>query len=189
VASRPDPRRSRQFLAGWLVAVFAVSALRDLRLLSVAALLSLFLLRRGLRRNLWRTARSVLPVTLGLSLASLLFLRVAGGAWPALEPFVALALRTGVIGFLTFSVLDRVDLLRALAPYPALSRLLVVILAQIHTLRLVATESRDGLRSRLPRRPGPLDLVRNAGGITAVLFTLAARNARDISDAMRSRGF
>lgn len=189
MVSRPDPRRSRLLLAAWLAAVFAVSALRDLRLLSVAALLSLFLLRRGLRRNLWRTARSVLPVTAGLSLASILFLRAAGGAWPPLEPFAVLALRTGVMGFLTFSVLDRVDLLRALAPYPALSRLLAVTLAQIHALRLVATESREGLRSRLPRRPGLLDLVRNAGGITAVLFTLSARNARDISDAMRSRGF
>lgn len=189
MASRSDPHRSRQLLAAWLVAVFAVSALRDLRLLSVAALLSLFLLWRGLLRNLWRTARSVLPVTAGLSLASILFLRLASGAWPVLEPFVALALRTGVIGFLTFSVLDRVDLLRALAPYPAISRLLAVVLAQIHALRLVATESREGLRSRLPRRPGLLDLVRNAGGITAVLFTLSARNARDISDAMRSRGF
>jgi len=94
-----------------------------------------------------------------------------------------------VIGFLTFSVLDRIDLLRALSPYPALSRLLVVTLAQIHALRLVVTESREGLRSRLPRRPAPLDLVRNAGGITAVLFTLATRNARDVADAMRSRGF
>jgi len=189
VASRPDPGRSRQLLCAWLVAVFAVSALRDLRALSAAALLSLLLLGRGRRRNLWRTVRSVAPVTVGLALASVLFLRVAGGAWPPLEPFVALALRTCVMGFLTFSVLDRVDLLRALAPYATLSRLLAVTLAQIHALRLVATESRDGLRSRLPRRPGLVDLVRNAGGITAVLFTLATRNARDIADAMRSRGF
>jgi len=189
MASKPDPRRSRRLLCAWLVTVLAVSGLRDLRAVSVAALLSLLLLRRGLRRNLWRSARSVVPATVGLSLASIVYLRVAGSAWPPLGPFVALVLRTGVIGFLTFSVLDRVDLLRALAPYPALSRLLVVTLAQIHALRLVVTESRDGLRSRLPRRPGPLDLVRNAGGITAVLFTLASRNARDIADAMRSRGF
>lgn len=189
MASASDPRRSRQLLCAWLAAVFAVSALRDLRALAAAALLSLLLLRRGLRRSLWRTARSVLPITVGLSLASAVFLRVAGGGWPPFEPFAALALRTGVMGFVTFSVLDRVDLLRALAPYPSLSRLLVVILAQIHALRLVATESRDGLRSRLPRRPGPLDMVRNAGGITAALFALSARNARDITDAMRSRGF
>ena len=62
-------------------------------------------------------------------------------------------------------------------------------LAQIHALRLLATESRQGLRSRMPRRPGLLELLRGVSGITAALFTLSARNARDISDAMRSRGF
>jgi cobalt/nickel transport system permease protein len=189
VASRLDPLRGRQLLAAWVVAVFAVSALRDLRTLGAAVLLSLLLLRRGLWRNLRRTARSILPVAVGLSLVSLVFLRLAGGTWPPLEPFAALALRTGVMGFLTFSVLDRVDLLRAVAPYPTLSRLLVVTLAQIHALRLVVTESREGLQSRLPRRPGLLDLIGKAGGITAALFTLATRNARDIGDAMRSRGF
>jgi cobalt/nickel transport system permease protein len=86
-------------------------------------------------------------------------------------------------------VLERVDLLGALAPYPTLARLLVVTLGQIHALRLVLTESRDGLRSRLPRRPRALDVLRNAGGITAVLLAISARNARDVSDAMRSRGF
>jgi len=189
VASSPDPRRSQALLVAWLVAVFALSAVGDVRVLSAAGLLAAAVFWRGLGRCFGRTLRSVVPVTVGLSGFSLAWLRLLGGEWPPLEPFAALALRAGVIGFVTFSVLDRVDLLRALARFPALSRLLVVTLAQIHALRLVATESRDGLRSRLPRRPGALDLVRNAGGITAVLFTLAARNARDIGDAMRSRGF
>ena len=189
MASRPDPRRGRWLLAGWLAAAFAVSALRDLRWLGAAALLAALLFRRGLWRHLGRTLRAVLPVTAGLSGVSLLVLRLATGAWPPLEPYAALALRTALIGFLTFSVLARVELLRALAPYPTATRLLVVTLAQIHALRLLATESRDGLRSRLPRRPGALDVVRNAGGITATLFALSARNARDIGEAMRSRGF
>lgn len=189
MASRPDPRRSQLLLAAWLVAVFALSAGRDLRILAAAGLLAALAFRRGLWRSLRRTLRSVVPVTVGLSALSLGWLRLVDGAWPPLEPFAALALRAGVMGFVTFAVLDRVHLLPALAPFPALSRLLVVTLAQIHALRLLATESRDGLRSRLPRRPGVLDLVRGASGITAALFTLSARNARDISDAMRSRGF
>jgi len=31
--------------------------------------------------------------------------------------------------------------------------------------------------------------VHGAGGVTAAMFTLSARNAREISEAMRSRGF
>jgi cobalt/nickel transport system permease protein len=189
VASSADPRWSRQLLALWLVAIFAISASRDPRLLGGAALVAGLLFRRGLGRSLLRTLRSVVPVTAGLSLVSLGWLRLASGAWPPVEPFAALALRAAVIGFLTFSVLDRVALLGALAPYPVLSRLLVVTLAQIHALRLLSTESLQGLRSRLPRRPGALDLLRGAGGITAALFTLSARNAREITEAMRSRGF
>jgi cobalt/nickel transport system permease protein len=189
VAPRPDPRRSRALLVAWLAAVFAISAARDLRVLGAAALLAGALLWRGLPRALWRTLRSVVPVTAGFSLASLLWLRLLQGAWPPLAPFAALALRTALIGFLGFSVLARVDLLGALAPWPVASRLLVVTLAQIHALRLLATESLQGLRSRLPRRPGVLDVARNAGGLTAALVALAGRNARDIADAMRSRGF
>jgi cobalt/nickel transport system permease protein len=189
VASRPDPRRDRLLLAGWLVAAFAISALRDAGLLAAVALAAAAVFWRGLPRALGRTLRSVVPVTAVLTACSLGWLRLLGGAWPPLEPFAALALRAAVIGFVTFSVLDRVHLLGALAPYPTLSRLLVVTLAQIHALRLLATESRQGLRSRLPRRPGALDLLRGSGGITAALFTLSARNAREISDAMRSRGF
>jgi cobalt/nickel transport system permease protein len=189
VASRLDPARSRRLLAAWLVAIFAISASRDLRVLTGAGALAGLVFWRGLGRNLGRTLRSTVPVTAGLSLASLAWLRAAGGDWPPVEPFAALALRAGVMAFVTFSVLDRVDLLRALAPFPTLSRLLVVTLAQIHALRLLSTESLQGLRSRMPRKPGLLDLVRGASGITAALFTLSARNARDISDAMRSRGF
>lgn len=184
-----EARRGRRLLAAWLAGAFALSALRDPGALLAAALAALLLFRRGAAGNLARTAKAVLPLTLGLSAASAVFQRLAGGAWPDPGPYAALVLRTGVIGFTTFSVLDRVDLLGALAPYPTASRLLAVTLAQIHALRLLATESRDGLRSRLPRRPGALDLVRNAGGLTGTLFSLAVRNARDVSDAMRSRGF
>lgn len=189
MASRLDPRRSRLLLAAWVVAAFAISATRSALVLCGSALLVAVLFRRGLRRCLARTLRSVVPVTAALSALSLGWSRLSGGGWPPLEPFAALALRAGVTGLLTFAVLDRVDLLRALAPYPAASRLLVVTLAQIHALRLLATESLQGLRSRMPRRPGPLDLVRGAGGISAALFTLSARNAREVTDAMRSRGF
>jgi cobalt/nickel transport system permease protein len=189
VASRPDPRRDRLLLAAWLVAAFALSAVRDLAALGGAALVALVLLRRGAARNLRRTLRTVVPLTVTLAALSAVAVRLSAGAWPAPAPFAALALRAAVLGFLAFSVLDRVSLLGALAPWPTLSRLLVVTLAQIHALRLLVTESRDGLRSRLPRRPGALDLLRNAGGITAVLLALSARNARDVTDAMRSRGF
>jgi cobalt/nickel transport system permease protein len=183
-----DPRRERLLLAAGLGAVFAASALTDLGVLGLAWAAAALLLRRGLLRALGRVLRAVVPVTLALAAVSYGWLRLTGPA-PALAPFAALILRTSLVAFVTFSVLARVNLLRALMPWPTAARLVVLTLAQVHALRLVATESAEGLRSRLPRRPGALDVLRNAGGITAALLTLSIRNAREVSEAMRARGF
>lgn len=184
-----DPRASRALVLGWLAAAFAISALTDLRALAAAAAACLLVFHRGLLRNVRRAARSAVPISAGLSAVSWLFLFAVQRAPPDVEPFAALTLRTAVITYLTFAVLDRANLFRAFEPWPALMRLLVVTLAQIHALRLLANESLQGLRSRLVRKPGPRDVLRNAGGATAAMVTLSTRNAREISDAMRSRGF
>lgn len=190
MASRwTDPRASRALLAGWLAGAFAVSAVTDLRALAATGAAAALVFRRGLGRTLRRTVRSVVPITLGLSALSWAFRYAVDRAPPPVEPFAALALRTAVIALLTFAVLDRVDPFRALAPWPTLGRLLVITLAQIHALRLLATDSLQGLRSRLVRKPRARDAVRGAGGVTAAMFTLSARNAREITDALRSRGF
>lgn len=188
-SSTADGRRSRALLAAWLAAAFAVSAVQDPRALAAVAVAAALLFRRGLGRNLRRAARSVVPLSAGLAAVSWAFLAVARPGPAPLEPFVALALRATVIAFLTFSVLDRANLFRALEPWPTATRLLVVTLAQIHALRLLATDSREGLKSRLARKPGARDVIRGAGGVTAAMFTLSTRNAREIADAMRSRGF
>jgi cobalt/nickel transport system permease protein len=184
-----EPRRSQVILAGWMAGIFAVSALTEPSHLALAGAVAWVLLSDGALRAARRTLLAVVPLSGGLALASLAWLRLRDGAWPDGWPYAALVLRTAVIAFTTFSVLARVELLRALAPFPTATRLLVLTLAQIHALRLVAIESFQGLRSRLLRQPAALDVVRGAGGITAALFTLSMRNARDISDAMRSRGF
>jgi cobalt/nickel transport system permease protein len=190
---RPDPaaasRRDRALLAAWLVAAFAASAAREPATLAAASLLALAVLPRGAPAALRKLGRSVAPLTLALCAASAAWTRVAAGAWPPAAPFVALVLRACLVAFLGFQVLARVNLPRAFAPWPAASRLLAVTLAQIHALRLLATESALGLRSRLVRKPRARDVVRGAGAVTATLLTLSLRNARDVTDAMRSRGF
>lgn len=189
MASPPDPRSSRALLVAWVVAAFAISGTCDLRVLGVAAAAAALAFRRGIARTARRVLRSVVPVTAVLSVASWAWLWLVMERAPATGPFLAVGLRAVVMAFVTFAVLERVDLFRALAPWPTLTRLLVVTLAQIHALRLLATESLLGLRSRMPRKPGTVDVVRGAGGVSGALFTLSARNAREISDAMRSRGF
>lgn len=190
MAPRPaDPRRGRALLAGWALGVFAISAVADLRVLAAAAAAIMLLFRRGLGRSLRRAARSAVPAAVGLAAASWAFLAVVERPPPPLAPFAALALRAALIAFSTIAVLDRVNLFRALSPWPTATRLLVIAVGQIHALRLLAADSLQGLRSRLLARPRARDVLRGAGGITAALLGLSARNARDVSDAMRSRGF
>jgi cobalt/nickel transport system permease protein len=184
----PEPRRSQALLCAWAVSIFALSALTGLVALGVAAASAVLLFRRGALRELRRVAVTVVPLSLGLSAASWGWLWIQGRP-PPVAPFAALALRAALIAFVTFSVLRRADLLRAVAPFPAVARLLVLCLAQIHALRLLVTESALGLRSRLPRRPGTRDVLQGSGAVTVALLTLSARNAREIGDAMRSRGF
>ncbi len=183
------PRASRLLLAAWFAACFVFSAITDpiwLAALQIAIALVFWKQAPAAAR---RTALSAVPLTLFLILASWGWVRFVAHQTPDLRAYAALALRASLIAFTSFAVLARVDLLAALAPWPTLMRLLVIILGQVHALRLLVSESLLGLRSRLPRKPRALDVVRDAGGLTATLLTLASKNARDISDAMRSRGF
>jgi cobalt/nickel transport system permease protein len=182
-------RPSRFLLLAWFSACFVFSALTDpVWLAALLAAMALVFWKQA-AASARRTALSAVPLTLFLILASWAWVRFVTCQPPDLRAYAALALRATLIAFTSFAVLARVDLLAALAPWPTLTRLLVIVLGQVHALRLLVTESLLGLRSRLPRKPGVLDAVRSAGGVTATLLTLATKNARDISDAMRSRGF
>jgi len=184
-----DPRRSRILLLAWVVACFALSAVANLAVLAGAILAVAVLLPRQAPRAAWRALLTATPVTLAFLSFAWAYAHFITHAPPDLHAYAALALRAIALAFGTFAVLGAVDLLGALAPWPTLSRLLVLTLAQIHALRLLARESWLGLQSRLPRKPSARDGLRNAGGVTATLLTLSSRNAREISDALRSRGF
>jgi cobalt/nickel transport system permease protein len=183
-----DPGRARTLLAAWLAASFALSAVSDARVLGAAWAVSLALLARGAGKSLRRAAIAVLPLTLGGSLAAAV-VDLWRGDSPRWEPLLSLNLRAFLLAFLALSVLARVSLLRALEPWPLATRVLVVALAQIHALRMLVTDSLLGLRSRLPRRPRTREVIRGAAGVTATLLVLSGRNARDVGDALRARGF
>ncbi len=186
---KAGPRGSRLLLLLWLLVAFALSATSDLLWLAAAFAVVTLLFWRQAGRALRRTMVSVVPLTSFLVAASWAYTALLVHQAPPWRAYAALGLRATVIAFLTFAVLASVDLLGALAPWTTLSRLLVVTLAQIHALRLLARESWLGLLSRLPRKPRARDGLANAGGITATMLTLSTRNAREISEALRARGF
>jgi cobalt/nickel transport system permease protein len=180
---------ARFALLAWILACFVFSAITDPLLLTGGIVAVVLVFRGHAARAAKRALSTAAPVTVAI-----LALTWAHAWWiqhvtPDIQAYAALALRAGLLAFMTFAVLAAVDLMSALAPWPTLSRLLVVTLAQIHALRLLVRESWLGLQSRLPRKPSARDGLANAGGVTATMLTLSTRNARDISDALRSRGF
>ena len=184
-----DARRSRWLLLAWAVAIFALSAVTDPGTLAVLAVVAGAVFARGAGAVLRRVLVTVVPFVALLVGASWAWMRLVVGVAPDGQAYAALVLQAALLAFVTFAVMRRVDLLGALAGWPTASRLAVLTLAQVHALRLVATESWQGLQSRLPRRPGAVDAVRGAGGVTGALLTLSTRNAREVTDALRSRGF
>ena len=182
-------RGSRIVLLAWLVACFGFSAVNNLAVLAGGLAAVAICFPRQAARAARRTLFTAAPLSLAILLLTWAHARFVLHVAPDLHAYAGLALRAVLIAFATFAVLGVVDLLGALAPWTTLSRLLVVTLAQIHSLRLLARESWLGLQSRLPRKPSVRDGLANAGGVTATMLTLSARNARDITDAMRSRGF
>ncbi len=182
-------RTARLVLLGWLVACFAFSATSNLAVLAGALVAVALAFPRQVPRAARRTLLTAVPLTAAMLLLTWLHARFWLDVAPDLHAYAALALRAALLAFATFAVLGAVDLFAALAPWPTLLRLLVVTLAQIHALRLLTRESWQGLQSRLPRKPSARDGLANAGGVTATLLVLSARNAREISDAMRARGF
>jgi cobalt/nickel transport system permease protein len=181
--------RARAALLAWLVACFVVSAVTS-PITLVAGILTVALLFRGRAvRAAKRALLTAVPFTLAILLLTWVHARWLLHTPPDVRAYAALLLRAALIAFSTFAVLDTVDLFSALSPWPAFSRLLVMTLAQIHALRLLTHESWLGLQSRLPRKPSVRDGLANAGGVTATMLVLSAHNARDIADALRSRGF
>lgn len=177
--------RDRALVILWFLASFGLSAVRDIGVL-LACLAALAVLGQARRTTRLFLKTLLLPLGLLVSL-SFLYVRLIQGHWPDFMPFLVMGLRALNITFLSLVVVRSVNFFEALSPWPGLVRLFVIVLAQIHVLRRLVTESREALTVRLPRRPEWRDVTRSAGGAAAAVVALAVQNARETSEAIRSR--
>ncbi len=72
---------------------------------------------------------------------------------------------------------------------PILQTVVVLVLAQISTLRRLVADARDALRSRTADRPGITLLVRHGGATAGTLLRKAHHDLTTTTEAMTSRGF
>ena len=72
---------------------------------------------------------------------------------------------------------------------PILQTVVILVLAQISTLRRLVSDARNALRSRTADRPGITLLVRHGGTTAATLLRKAHHDLTTTTEAMASRGF
>ncbi len=179
--------RDRIFLGLYLLWVVLLTSIHDVRFLGTAVVAVLLLSGRRAPGLLRRALGTFLWFNLAVTLAYLLSTLVRGNtSWS----FVALInLRVAALTFSAFWITSRINILSALSFSPTLVYLLTIAYSQIITLRRVLLNSREALRSRTLGPLGFGDLYRHRAGVGAFLFGRGLRDATEITQAMRSRGF
>ncbi len=181
------PRGTRRLLALYGAFVLLVSLLHDPRLLAVALLVVLLVAGRDAG---WVLRRAALAVAV--------FTGVVAGAWVLTslwrgdDPWpwaLRTVLRVLALTSATLLLGRRVRLLDLAAGSRALQTVLVLVLAQMTTLRRTLRDARLALQSRSLVRPGPRVLLRHAGASGGSLLRKARHDLTRTTEAMASRGY
>jgi cobalt/nickel transport system permease protein len=180
-------RRTRLILAAYAAGVLLVSLLHDPRLLAVALAAVLLLAGRDAGRILRRAAVAVAIFT-GVVVGAY----VATGLWRGDDPWpwaLRTILRVLTLTSATLLLGRRVAPLDLAAGSPTLQTVLVLVLAQMATLRRTLRDARLALWSRSLDRPRPRVLLRHAGACGGSLLRKARHDLTRTTDAMASRGY
>lgn len=179
--------RARAALVGYAAAVVALTLVHHPGALALATVAVLPLGGRAAPRLAGRTLTAVAVFN---GLVSVTYAAVA--LWQGEAPWTYLLrinLRVFALVYLGFVVLERVDLLRAIAFSRTFTFLLTLAYAQARSFRRLAEDFRLALRSRAV---GPLtlrDRYRFATRLGGHLLDKAVARSTEIAHAMRSRGF
>ena len=98
-------------------------------------------------------------------------------------------LRVFLLTFITFLVVDRVNLYKGLSFSKTLSYLLTLAASQIIAFRRLFEDFRLAFRSRTPRRGTSKDLYRHGATVASFFLQKSFQESAEITDAMTSRGF
>lgn len=176
----------RLLLAAYALALLAFSLVHDVRLLSLGFVVCAVLAGRRAPQILRRATLAVLLFSISVSAGVVIAGLVAGSI--DVEWLVRTNLRVLLLTTLTLVAAQRIDLARALAPWPGLLVLITVAGAQIRLLQRQLGDLRLGLRSRSMRRPTASTLAHHAASSGAQFLGRALHDAEEIGLAMQARG-
>ena len=186
---RPERRAvlERTALVLYLATVVALTSVHDVRVLAAALALTLALAGR---RALVLIRRVVLAVGLFCLVVSVSYaaLTIPSGEFSG-GYLVLVNLRVAALTALTFLVMERVNLARALGFSRGLLFVVTLATSQTLTLRRVVEDYRLALKSRTLIRLRLRDRYRHSAATAARLLGKAMHQSGEIALAMRARGF
>lgn len=179
--------KDRLILLAYAAAVITATAVHDPWWLAGGLLASAAVAGRQAPTIGGRALRAVLFFNLVVSVGY-----AAGGLFGqavSIEYLILVNLRVYVLIFLTFTLVARVDFLRALSFSRVLSFLATLALSQIITFRRLFEDLRLAAESRRLRRLRLRERYLQSAAAAVHLFDRAEHDAREIALAMRARGF
>jgi cobalt/nickel transport system permease protein len=177
----------RTALLGYLVAVVALTSVHDVRVLGAALALTLAVAGIRALRLVRRVVLAVGPFCLVVSV-SYAALTILSGQFSG-GYLVLVNLRVAALTSLTFLVMERVNLARALGFSRGLLYVVTLASSQALTLRRVVEDYRLALKARTLARLGLRDRYRHSAASAARLLAKAMHRSGEIALAMRARGF
>jgi cobalt/nickel transport system permease protein len=179
--------KDRAILLCWLSAVVAVTFVHDP--VALAGLLVIALVAQGAAapKIALRALAAVALVNLTVSIAFVASAWLSGQDWMLFV--LRLNLRVFLLALLTFWMIRYVDLVAAAAPWSSLRFLVVLTLGQIRTFTTLLSDYRMAFSSRSPTRPPLRVRFGSAGRQAAAMMEKAERQAEELNQGMRARGF
>lgn len=179
--------RDRIILACWLAAVVAITFVHQPAVLAGLLLVALVCMGASAPSIALRALAAVALVNLTVSIAFVISAWMAGEDW--LQFVARLNLRVFLLALMTFWMIRHVDLARAAAGWPSLQFLVVLALGQIRTFSALLADYRMAFDSRSPTRPPLRIRFGSAGRQSAAMMEKAERQAEELNQGMRARGF
>ncbi len=154
----------------------------------VAVISALFLLSRKDTVKLFKkTVISIFLFNFLISISYIVYCFFYSTPW--LDYVLLINLRVFSLSFLTFLFISKVNLFKALSFSKTLSFILVLSYSQILTFKKYLKDFKFALKSRIINKPRLSDKYNFISSLFFFFLNKSINNSKEISQAMKSRGF
>jgi len=171
----------------YFVCVLLLTSIHSIYFYSFFLLFLMIVSGKDLFPLLKKSIISVIFFNLTISISYIIFCIIKNEEW--LWYVALLNLRVFTLTFLTFLFVSKVNIFKAVSFSKTLQYLLILSYSQILTYRKSFEDFRLSLKSRLIQKPDRKDIYTFITRVFSYFFNRSVENSREISQAMRSRGF